>query len=147
MASWRELALASLAIVVSACAVTAGESLPVNQAENARPSNSGGQVTPDAGGLVTQASIEAAVRADAARVWSRPDPAALQVTTEAVTWADGSLGCPRPGMAYTQALVPGWRLIVRDGGRELVYHASRRGQWVSCAAGRARPPVPGAAIR
>ncbi|MGH8944780.1 MAG: hypothetical protein ACRDVL_01355, partial [Acidimicrobiia bacterium] len=31
---------------------------------------------------------------------------------EEVVWRDGSIGCPEPGMAYTQALVEGLRLTL-----------------------------------
>lgn len=34
-------------------------------------------------------------------------------SAEAVTWPDGSLGCPEPGMVYTQALVEGFRVVIR----------------------------------
>ncbi|MEJ7720727.1 MAG: hypothetical protein WKF58_09900 [Ilumatobacteraceae bacterium] len=44
------------------------------------------------------------------------------VTDERVTWRDGSLGCPKQGELYTQALVPGRRVILRAGGSELAYH-------------------------
>ena len=30
----------------------------------------------------------------------------------AAEWSDGSLGCPRPGMSYTQALVSGYRILL-----------------------------------
>lgn len=42
---------------------------------------------------------------------------------ENVTWRDGSLGCPRPGMMYTQALVEGSRIVLRTGGRDYSYHS------------------------
>jgi hypothetical protein len=100
-----------------------------------------------AGGRVTPADIEAAARADAAQLWGRSDPAALKATTEAVTWPDGSIGCPRPGQMYTQAVVPGYRVIVTDGTREVIYHASARGYWILCPAGRAFAPLPGGATR
>lgn len=57
-----------------------------------------------------------------------------------VTWPDGSLGCPSPGGMYTQALVPGYRIIVAVGDRLLDYHASRRGHLVVCPAERAVEP-------
>ncbi len=38
------------------------------------------------------------------------------VSAEAVTWGDGSLGCPEPGMAYTQALEEGMRVVVEVDG-------------------------------
>src|SRR5699024_5186752 len=35
-------------------------------------------------------------------------PAQIHVVSyQEVTWPDGSIGCPQPGMSYTQALVPG----------------------------------------
>jgi hypothetical protein len=59
----------------------------------------------------------------------------------AVTWPDGSLGCPQPGMNYTMALVPGYRIKVRAGEQVLDYHASRRGYFVLCPAGMAMEPI------
>jgi hypothetical protein len=49
-----------------------------------------------------------------------------------VTWRDGSLGCPEPGMNYTMALVPGWHMIIRAGERLLDYRLSDRG-FMLCA--------------
>jgi hypothetical protein len=43
-------------------------------------------------------------------------------TAEAVTWPDGSIGCPEPGMGYTQALVEGHRIVISHDGSELAYH-------------------------
>ncbi|MFP5416158.1 MAG: hypothetical protein ACLGHZ_04665 [Actinomycetes bacterium] len=37
------------------------------------------------------------------------------------TWSDGSWGCPEPGMAYTQALVPGLHVIVEADGIQYDY--------------------------
>ena len=42
------------------------------------------------------------------------------LSAEAVTWPDGSLGCPQPGMMYTQALVPGFRIVLQAADRTLV---------------------------
>jgi hypothetical protein len=39
---------------------------------------------------------------------------------EAVTWRDGSLGCPEAGMGYIQVLIDGHRILLRAG--EQVYH-------------------------
>ena len=64
------------------------------------------------------------------------------LSAESVTWSDGSLGCPEPGMAYTQALVPGYRIRIQAGAEVLDYHAGRRGLPVLCPAGRAIEPVP-----
>lgn len=45
----------------------------------------------------------------------------------AVTWSDGSIGCPKPGMMYTQALVPGQQLILEVDGELFSYHSADRG--------------------
>ncbi len=42
-----------------------------------------------------------------------------------VTWRDGSLGAPEPGHMYTMALVPGFRIVLENNGREMRYHTSR----------------------
>ena len=42
---------------------------------------------------------------------------------EAVTWSDGSLGCPKPGRVYTQALVEGYLIIVDTPDGEKAFHA------------------------
>lgn len=43
------------------------------------------------------------------------------VSAENVTFSDGSLGCPQPGMSYTQALVDGMRVIVSADGTSYDY--------------------------
>lgn len=69
--------------------------------------------------------------------------AVLQVA-EAVTWPDGSLGCPRPGAMYTMALVPGYRVVLRSGDREYAYHASKSGHFVYCPS--SQPPAAGGVV-
>jgi len=51
------------------------------------------------------------------------DPAAISVA-EAVTvvWPDGSLGCPRPDMQYTQVLHDGFLIRLQAQGRMFAYH-------------------------
>ena len=94
---------------------------------------------PDAGGEspgggwgVPQAMVDGVV--DQAASESGVDPANIRVVTaEAVTWRDGSLGCPKPGQAYTQALVPGFRVVVEIDGEEVHYHAAQSGEFRACA--------------
>lgn len=41
-----------------------------------------------------------------------------------VTWSDGSLGCPEPDTMYTQALVPGYQLVLEVAGARVTYHGA-----------------------
>lgn len=45
------------------------------------------------------------------------------VTFQRLTWNDGSLGCPEPGMMYTQALVEGSLTVLELDDSEYSYHA------------------------
>jgi hypothetical protein len=50
------------------------------------------------------------------------------VEARPVTWSDGALGCPEPGMMYTQALVDGYRIILETGDGERVFFHGEDGQ-------------------
>lgn len=77
-------------------------------------------------------AVRAAVVADAARRFAVPESAVVVLDAERVTWSDGSLGCPRPGMMYPQVLVPGFRLTARTDERVLEYHTDSRGLAITC---------------
>jgi hypothetical protein len=94
----------------------------------------------------TLQSVTEAVLADASKRTGLEVAKLEVVESVAVTWPDGSLGCPEPGMNYTMALVPGYRIRIKAGERVLDYHASARGYWVFCPVGRAVDPAPRDAI-
>ncbi len=54
------------------------------------------------------------------------------VSFQPMTWPDSSLGCPQPGMLYTQALVEGYLIRLRVSGRVYEYHGSRTGEPLLC---------------
>ena len=54
------------------------------------------------------------------------------VSAHAETFSDGSLGCPEPGMMYTQALVDGYQVVVEANGTQLDYRGSGPGQFRVC---------------
>lgn len=61
------------------------------------------------------------------------DPATITPgELEEVTWSDGSIGCPEPDQMYTQALVPGTRLILTVDGTEHAYHGEGDGPLFYC---------------
>jgi hypothetical protein len=87
--------------------------------------------------------LDTVVQATRADAQQRAGEQGLVRSIDSVTWRDGSLGCPRPGRLYTQALVPGWRIRIDAGGVLHQYHADRRGMWVWCPPGAAEDPAPG----
>ncbi|MDF1597587.1 MAG: hypothetical protein P1T08_16025 [Acidimicrobiia bacterium] len=62
------------------------------------------------------------------------------VRAESVTWSDGSLGCPEPGVMYTQALVDGYWVVLDAGGSQMDYRASSRGSFKLCESSLGVPP-------
>jgi hypothetical protein len=77
-------------------------------------------------GLVNDAVVDLSTRLKVA-----PDSVEV-IRAEQVTWPDGSLGCPRPGMSYSQALVDGYRVILEHAGRIYLYHAGTDGPIFLC---------------
>lgn len=68
--------------------------------------------------------LVADARADlAARLGLALDAVAVE-GVHAVIWSDGSIGCPRPGMLYTQALVEGALIALRAAGAAYSYHSA-----------------------
>ena len=134
------LPIALAAVVLSACTGEPGATngtLPttppsIEGEESMAPSTPSGAVPDDLlADVLAQAADRAGVDASEARI----------VTAEAVTWSDGSLGCPEPGMAYTQALVPGYRVVVEVEGVERHFHASESGDFRACD--DPQPPIDG----
>jgi hypothetical protein len=120
-------AMSLLATWLAGCAGGAVDSSPVVESEaQAMPND-------------LQTIVEAAKKDAAARGIS-----AQSITVQSalrVTWRDGSLGCPEPGMQYTQALVPGWRVILRAGEETFDYHAAANGHLILCPRNRATDPA------
>ncbi len=52
---------------------------------------------------------------------------------EEVTWPDGALGCPAPGMAYITVLIPGYQVTLAAKGERYDYHAAENGDFVLCS--------------
>jgi hypothetical protein len=61
---------------------------------------------------------------------------------EHVTWSDGSIGCPQPGLSYTQALIEGARVILKIGDQLFFYHSRDGGNQFLCG-GNPKPVAPG----
>ena len=125
------LAVLGLAALVAACSDrTSGES--GSPAASPSGSASAASGAPSSSLDPTVAALVQPVVADAAARLGVDPAAVVLVSIDAVTWNDGSLGCPKPGEMYTQALVPGYRIVLEAGGRELDYHASESGTIKLC---------------
>jgi len=59
----------------------------------------------------------------------------------AVQWSSGALGCPKPGMDYTQALVPGLRVLLEVDGVIYYYHGSKGRSLFNCPVELAKAPA------
>jgi hypothetical protein len=131
----------ALLLVLAACAVAPpgdaspmpsgtdpGPSRPVVDASRIPiPSRGGDNVT----GEVPQDLLDA-ILADAAQRSGTPAESLEVVTAAAVTWNDGSLGCPEPGMFYTQALVDGYQVVIDTGDEQLDYRVGSGGSFRLC---------------
>lgn len=56
----------------------------------------------------------------------------IVIQDQAIVWNDGSLGCPQPGVFYTQAQVNGYWVILEAEGKRYDYHATDRGYFFLC---------------
>ncbi len=63
-----------------------------------------------------------AARADLATHLGVPEDEISVTGASAVTWNDGSMGCPQSDMSYTQALVDGARVTLTHGDTTYSYH-------------------------
>ena len=60
-----------------------------------------------------------------------------------VNWGSSAVGCPREGMNYTQAIVPGVLLLLEAGGKIYRYHGGSKSELFHCPDDRAEAPAYG----
>lgn len=63
------------------------------------------------------------------------------LSAEAVTWPDGAMGCPQPGFAYTDALMPGVLVVLAHGQNEYHFHGGELGRPLLCPPEYRRSPL------
>lgn len=117
--------LLATSVLVAACGGTSqppdGEETAVDPRPSSSPSSAPSTGTPsDVVRAVDDLAATLGLTADEIEV----------VSTEEVTWRDGSRGCAQPGEMYTQALVDGLRITLRAGEQTYEYHS-----------GGSRPPA------
>jgi hypothetical protein len=110
---------------VAACSASGVDdpaSLTRTGAQPTQVAASGAGATPGTNRL--PASITDPVVAEIARVAGVPVDQVTILSAELVTFPDGGLGCPVPGMAYTQVQVDGYRIVAVAGGTSYDYRGS-----------------------
>jgi hypothetical protein len=130
--------LVSVALVAGCSAnaqVSASKPVRVKPPQNAAADN-GAAVT----GEVPADAIEK-LRAEVAAQQSVSASDVKVLSAQAVNWPNGALGCPQPGMMYTQAIVPGYRVELEAAGKRFVYHASTKGSFKQCDSKLRQMPV------
>jgi hypothetical protein len=95
-------------------------------------------------GEVPQAILDAILKQIAGSASVGRDQVMIE-RAESVVWNDGSLGCPEPGMAYTQALVKGYWVVAEAAGKKYDFRVGSGGTFRLCPPGQGQPPSQSAA--
>ena len=130
------LIIGAATIVAAACTAGSGagrsdapEPSSASQTPEAPASDPGAASSPE---VSLPPSITDPIVADAAaRLAVDPAEVAI-VSAHPETFSDGALGCPEPGMMYTQAIVDGYQVVVEANGTQLDYRGSGPGQFRLC---------------
>ena len=105
--------------VVGGCSAASSSNGPLTPASDQPTQESAGP-----GAVNLPASVVDPVVADVARLAGVPVDQVVVVSAEEVTFPAGSLGCPQPGMVYTQAMVDGYKIVAEAGGKTYDYRGS-----------------------
>ena len=120
-----------LILILSACA---GQAQPTEQSfvpiDLERPTRtpaptSQPELTPAEQAAVSRLAVTLNLPADQISV----------ISTEAVNWPDGCLGIQRPGMMCTEAIVPGFRIILQANGEQYEFRTNESGSQVAQVGG------------
>jgi hypothetical protein len=122
------------ALGLAACGSDEPAAAPVTQPELTQPEPTQPEPTqPEPTPPDEQPAAVAAAIADLVERTGRSESEIEVARFESVTWSDGSIGCPEPGMSYTQALVPGFRIELVADATSYWYHGARDGDPFWCA--------------
>lgn len=123
----------AIALIAAGCsAASPGGPSPESAAPSERPGTSIGPrptFAPTSAPVTGEvpAAVMTAVLADLSTKTGKDASTATVVTAEAVTWPDGSLGCPQPGVMYTQMVQPGYQVVLELDGTTYDYRVAGEG--------------------
>ena len=128
------LTIGAATLMVAACTASCGIGGPRTPSPSVGPEGptNGPAGSGGGGGGGLPAAVIDPIVADAATRLGVDPSAVTVVDAHEETWSDGSLGCPEPGMMYTQALVDGYQVIVEANGTQLDYRGSTPGAFRVC---------------
>ena len=131
--------------VVGGCSASGGGSSsgppPSKDAPSLEPASVGPSRVPVAGSagspgpIDLPASIVDPVVAEVARLANVPVDQVTIRSAEAMTFPDGGLGCPQPGMAYTQVMVDGFKIVAEAAGTTYDFRGTGPGSFRRCVSG------------
>lgn len=153
---WMKACVSGLVLVVVALSAKAGAEEPpppATKPEATAPADTSnselrretsdkaarGRFTEPAAKPAQQTSVESAlppapvlekIKADATK---RLNAAVEIASSERATWGDGSMGCPVPGVFYTQMITSGFRVLVVSGPQTLDYRVANSGYFRLCS--------------
>ena len=87
---------------------------------------------PAAQGQPVDAAVLDLVKQDLAKRLSVTVDQITVVSATSMEWPDSSLGCPKPGMAYSQIVTPGYRIVLSQGQKQYDYHTDASATIVLC---------------
>lgn len=140
---WTHLGLYTLILISSACQNHEPQEAAVVEVGDKNPNVTGKS---NMGGAPEELSMDQQIKDAIADLAGRTGVAVDAITVKearAVQWSSGAMGCPKPGMNYTQALVPGIRLLLEAEGTIYYYHGGRQTSLFNCPAERAEAPAYG----
>jgi len=133
------LQMGVLGMVLTCAACTQGEAeAPIAEtetpeAEMEKPSSIGGMLSKKVSAAVADLSARTGISTDAITV----------TKASIVNWGSSAVGCPRDGMNYTQAIVPGVLVLLEADGKVYRYHGSNNSELFHCPDDRAEAPAHG----
>lgn len=133
--------MAGLLVGMAACTIVedqqSSEALPVESEQVTALKPQIVEMPMNLNGQIAVAKKDLAQRLDV------PPESVVLSGAQQVTWRSGALGCPEPGMNYTEALVPGSVIYLQVNYVIHAYHAKFAGKPFYCPRERAESPVHG----
>jgi hypothetical protein len=134
MARAHAAVVVALAVLASACG---SNPAPPPPASGSTPQLPLPTLSPVPGSLGrdnsnAQLTVDAALQDAATHLGTAPDQLHVEQVQER-QWPDSSLGCPKPGLMYSQIVTPGFLIVISSStGRRLEYHTDTRAHVVLC---------------